>query len=360
MKLFALLSCMSAVFVITGCGHNAEEKEQEAIYLATGPLRTDTSVTKDYVCQIHSIQHIELRALEKGYLDAIYVDEGQRVKEGQLLFQIRPVLYQAEVNSAEAEAEFAEIEYKNTKALADSNVVSPNELAMASARWSKAKAELAMAQAHLNFTAIRAPFDGIMGRFHVRKGSLLDEGDLLSELSDNSSMWVYFNVPEATYLAYERNAQADNGSIVRLKLANGEEFGSEGRITAIESDFNNTTGNIAFRATFPNPDLVLRHGQTGNIVMTSRLDDVLLIPQKATFEVLDHRFVFVIDKEGNVHSTRIGIEQELQHLFVVDKGLAESDHILLEGLRKVKDGEHVAVKFVAPDSVVKHLGLYAE
>ena len=105
---------------------------------------------------------------------------------------------------------------------------------------------------------------------------------------------------------------------------------------------------------------MLHHGQTGNIVMTSRLDDVLLIPQKATFEVLDHRFVFVIDKEGNVHSTRIGIEQELQHLFVVDKGLAESDHILLEGLRKVKDGEHVAVKFVAPDSVVKHLSLYAE
>lgn len=89
-----------------------------------------------------------------------------------------------------------------------------------------------------------------MGRFHVRKGSLLDEGELLTELSDNSAMWIYFNVPEAEYLEYKKKSLAGNGTEVKLMMANGELFDQPGTITAIESDFNNTTGNIAFRATF--------------------------------------------------------------------------------------------------------------
>jgi membrane fusion protein (multidrug efflux system) len=345
-----------------GCAAHTEEHEghEQGRYPATTPLLTDTVVQGDYVCQIHSIQHIELRALEKGYLQDIVVDEGQQVREGQLLFRIRPVLYQAEVQRAQAEAEFAEIEYRNTKALADSNVVSPNELAMAKARYDKAKAELGIAQAHLGFTEIKAPFDGIMGRFHVRKGSLLDEGELLTELSDNSSMWVYFNVPESEYLAYQKNALAGNGTKVKLKMANGEEFDQVGEITAIESDFNNTTGNIAFRATFPNPQRLLRHGETGNILMDSELKDVLLIPQKATFEVLDHRYVYVIDKDDTLRQTRIEIGPELQHLFVVNTGLKKDDRILLEGLRKVKDAEKVDFEFIAPDSVLNDLQLHAE
>ena len=351
---------LSALLFHSSCHSGHEEKEEEAHYRATSALRKDTITLKDYVCQVHAVQHIELRALEKGYLQDMLVDEGQRVKEGQLLFRIKPVLYQAEVQRAQAEAEFAEIEYRNTKALADSNVVSPNELAMTKAKLAKANAELGMAQAHLGFTEIHAPFDGIVGRFHVRKGSLLDEGELLTELSDNSSMWVYFNVPEAEYLAYKKNAQAGNGTRVKLKMANAELFDHPGEITAIQSDFDNTTGNIAFRATFPNPEGLLRHGQTGNILMESQLKDVLLIPQKATFEVLDHRYVFVIDKDSVVHSTRIAIGPELQHLFVVNDGLAQDDRFLLEGLRKVKDKDKVGFELLAPDSVVKHLDLYAE
>lgn len=358
----SILPLLAWGFLCAGCGgeHKEHEGHEQGRYPATSPLLADTVVQRDYVCQIHSIQHIEVRALEKGYLQDMLVDEGQFVKEGTLMFRIRPVLYQADVQKAQAEAEFAEIEYRNTKALADSNVVSPNELALAKARLDKAKAELSMAQAHLGFTELRAPFDGIVGRFHVRKGSLLDEGELLTELSDNSSMWVYFNVPEAEYLEYKKRSLAGNGTKVSLKMANNELFDQQGEITAIESDFNNTTGNIAFRATFNNPKGLLRHGETGNILMSSYLKGVLLIPQKATFEVLDHRYVFVIGKDSVLHTTRIAIGPELQHLFVVTEGLTKDDRILLEGLRKVKDGEKVDVEFIEPDSVVKHLDLYAE
>lgn len=358
---FAPWVLLAALATSCGAHHDeAPEGHEHGRYPATSPLVADTVVARDYVCQIHSVQHIELRALEEGYLQEILVDEGQQVKEGQLMFRIQPVLYQAEVAKAQAEVEFSEIEYSNTKALADSNVVSPNELALAKAKLAKAKAKLAMEQAHLSFTEIRAPFDGIVGRFHVRKGSLLDEEELLTELSDNSSMWIYFNVPETEYLAYKKHALAGQGTKVRLKMANNELFDQTGEITAIESDFNNTTGNIAFRATFHNPQGLLRHGETGNILMDSDLKGVMLVPQKATFEVLDHRYVFTIDKEGVLHTTRIEVGPELQHLFVVQDGLKKDDRFLLEGLRKVKEGDKVEVDLLAPDSVLKHLELYAE
>lgn len=351
---------LGTLLLQTSCGSHVEEHEVAPRYPATTALFGDTSVTREYVCQIRSIQHIELRALEEGYLQDILVDEGAHVKEGQLLFRIKPILYQAEVEKAAAEAEFAEIEYRNTKALADSNVVSPNELALAKAHLSKAKAELAVAQAHMGFTEIRAPFDGIIDRFHVRKGSLVGESELLSELSDNSHMWVYFNVPEVEYLNYQKNKLSGNGTQVELRMANNEVFDQAGEITTIEADFDNTTGNIAFRATFPNPDGLLRHGQTGNILMKSRLKGVLLLPQKATFEVLDHHYVYVIGEDGLLHTTRVEIGSELQHLFVVEKGIGPKDRILLEGLRKVKDMEKVDYELLAPDSVVKHLELYSE
>ncbi len=355
-----LFYALASVLSITSCGGHEEEHEEEAVYPATSPMVADTVAERDYVCQIHSIQHIELRALEKGYLEDMLVDEGQHVSEGQLLFRIRPVLYQADVQRAQAEAAYAEIEYNNTKVLADSNVVSPNELALEKARLDKAKAEVAAAQAHLSFTEIHAPFNGIVGRFHVRRGSLLDEGELLTELSDNSSMWVYFNVPEAEYLEYKKRSMSGNGTKVSLRMANGQVFDQSGEITAIESDFNNTTGNIAFRATFSNPQGLLRHGETGNILMRSELKGVLLVPQKATFEVLDHRYVYTLDKDDVLHSTRVEVGPELQHLFVITEGLTKESRFLLEGLRKVKDRDKVKVHFAQPDSVMKHLDLYAE
>jgi len=344
----------------TGCSSKHEEKEAETKFLVTTPLRKDTIVTREYVCQIRSIQHIEMRALEKGYLQKISVDEGQFVKQGQLMFQIMPMLYKAELQKAEAEVNFAEIEYKNTKSLADSNVVSPNELALAKAKYDKAKAEASLAQVHLGFTEIRAPFSGIMDHFQVRLGSLVDEGDLLTTLSDNSKMWVYFNVPEAEYLEYKSKAKKDSIMKVHLMMANHKLFKYEGLVETIEADFNNETGNIAFRATFPNKEGLLRHGETGNILVKEVVKNGLLIPQKATFEVLEKKFVFVIDKDNKVRSREVTIAAELPHIFVIQSGLDENDRILLEGLRQVREDEKIEVTMAKPDSVISHLNLYAE
>jgi membrane fusion protein (multidrug efflux system) len=200
-----------------------------------------------------------------------------------------------------------------------------------------------------------------MDRFHVRLGSLLEEGELLSTLSDNSRMWVYFNVPEAEYLDYITHAKKQNGIKVKLQMANNDLFMHEGVIETIEADFNNETGNIAFRATFPNPEGILRHGETGNILMPSVLKGALLIPQKATFEILDKKFIFVVGDDGIVHSKEITIGREMPHLYEVVDGLTLNDKIIVEGLRKVKNGQRINSAFVDQTHILAQLKqLHAE
>ncbi len=361
MKILLVLMSGCALYGATSCSAKKKAKEEQIKLVATSPWLRDTTVTKEYVAQVHSIQHIELRALEKGYLEKIYVDEGQHVQQGQLMFQIMPLIYQAELKKSQAEASYVGLEYKNTKSLADKNVVSPNELALAQAKFDKANAEVSLAQTHLQFTTVKAPFSGIMDHFQGRLGSLVDEGDLLTTLSDNSKMWVYYNVPEAEYLAYEEHAKATDKPVeVQLRMANSEVFPQPGFVKTIEADFNNETGNIAFRATFPNPNGLLRNGETGSVIMTVPLKHALLIPQKATFEVLEKRYVFVVDKDKVVHQQEVKIGSEMSGLYAIKGGLQATDRILLEGLRKVKDGDKISYDYRDPKAVITHLGVYSE
>ena len=353
---------LALLLPLSGCEHHETEghHEETGTYPVTTPLRTDTETTREYVAQLHAIQHIEVRAMEHGYLQDVLVDEGKPVAEGESMFRIRPMLHQAEYERAAAEVEFAQIEYENTETLQVGNVVSPKELALAQARLDKARAERSLAEAHLDLTRVRAPFDGMMGRLEVRKGSLLEEGELLTTLSDNSSIWAYFNVNEAEYLAYKRRMKGHEPFSVKLRLADGSTFEQDGVVETIEADFNHETGNIAFRATFPNPDGQLRHGETGNVVVTRPLQQVLLIPQKATFDILDKKFVYVVDEEHVVHLREIEVGEELPHLYVVRGGLEEDEHILIEGLRKVRDGHEVATLLQDPNDVLDGLALAAE
>jgi membrane fusion protein (multidrug efflux system) len=353
------LSTLFLALNLSGC-HSGENEKPHPKLRATSPMVSNQIVTKEYVAQISAIQHIELRAFERGYLQEIFVDEGQLIKKGEPMFKIMPALNEAEFHKAKAEADLARIEYRNTQDLAKKNVVSPNELALSKAKYDKAKAELELASIHLNFTEIKAPFDGLMDRFRVRLGSLLEEGELLTTLSDNSEVWVYFNVSESDYLDFKSKDNDVQQAPVRLKLANGKLFDQKGKIDTIEADFNNETGNIAFRASFPNPDGLLRHGETGNILLQLPLENVLVIPQKATFEILDKRFVYLVNKKGEVESRQIQVAEELEHIFVIESGLKETDKILLEGLAEVRKGDHVEIDYQDPKLVLTHLDIPTE
>jgi membrane fusion protein (multidrug efflux system) len=360
MKRVATGIALSTLLLAVSCGHKKEEKEEAAVYPVTSPVQMDTVINKEYVAQIQSVKNIEVRAQEKGFLEKIYVDEGQYVQAGQTLFRIMPQLYQAELLKAKAEVEQATIELKNASTLASNNIVSKNERAMAKAKLDAANAEMKLAQIHLSFTDIKAPFSGVINRIPLKLGSLVDEGDLLTSLSDNTSVYSYFNVSEPEYLSYQTHASDRGSNQVSLIMANGEMLPQKGEIQTIEGEFDNETGNIAFRAKFPNPDKLLRNGETGKVQMTMPVHNALIIPQKATYEIQDQKYVFIIDKNGTAKSRNIKVAYELPDLYVVGSGLSVGDNILLEGVQKVKDDQKVKTKFQDPKKVLQSLKLKAE
>jgi len=341
--------------------HKEEPHQEHHKIVVTSPEAQAVIITQQYVCQIHSQRHINVRALEGGYLQEISVKEGQAVKKGDSMFKIVPTLYQAKLDAESAEARLAQLEFNNTKKLFEQKVVSQNEVQLLDAKLAKAQAKAKLAGAELNFTNVRAPFDGIVDRLHEQLGSLVKEGDILTTLSDNSLMWVYFNVPEARYLEYmaDLGKNKEIGQI-ELVLANGNKFQQFGKIGAIEAQFNNETGNIPFRADFPNPDGLLRHGQTGTVLIHRVLKDAIVIPQRATFEILDKRYAYVVGKDDVVHQREIVIQNEMDDIFVIKRGLGVDDRIVLEGIRQVRDGEKVEYEFSRPEVVIAGLKNRAE
>jgi membrane fusion protein (multidrug efflux system) len=360
MKSIIMYAGACALLCLASCHSKKEKEEEVSKYTVTSPIVMDTSLTKDYVSQIRSVRNIEIRAREKGYLQNIYVDEGQSVRAGQLLFRIAPKLYEAELLKAEAEARAAEIELQNARTLAEKNIVSKAEQSLAKAKLDGARAQIASARLHLSFTEIRAPFDGTIDRIPKKLGSLVDEGELLTSLSDNSEMFAYFNVSEPEYLNYQTHVKDRADDKVGLLLANGELLSYGGKVETIEGEFDHETGNIAFRARFPNPDKLLRNGETGKVRMRVPLKNALIIPQKTTYEIQDKTYVFVVDKAGIVRSRNVTIAGEMPDLYIVGSGIEPTDKILLEGVQKVKDEDKIKCAYLAPKDAISNLRLKAE
>jgi membrane fusion protein (multidrug efflux system) len=342
--------------------HKSEgEGESETTIVVTTPKLEDVTITESFVCQIRSQRHIEVRTLEGGYINQIAINEGQAVKKGDLLFKILPILHRAKLDAENARASLEQQKYKFTEQLAKDKVVSENELSLQKAEMDEAQAKANFAAAELNFTEVRAPFDGIVDRLLQREGSLVKDGDILTTLADNSTVWVYFNVPEKYYLQYMANrAEHEKQDKIELVLADGSVFPEPGHIGTIEADFNNENGNIKFRADFPNPSGLLRHGQTGTIKILRPIKDALVIPQRATFEILDKRYVWVVNEESVAHQTLISIKYELEDIFVIDKGLKVTDKIVLEGVREVEEGAKVVDSFCPPEEALKSQKFHAE
>lgn len=347
-----ILCSLVAAISFAGCSQKNEMTEEARKYKATMPVLTDTSVMKDYVAQIQSIQNVEIRAMVDGYLDEIYVDEGQQVSEGQLLFSVRSTEYEADLNKAKANVAETEIELKNTKILAEKNIVSQNELALAQAKLQEAKAEVARAELYLTYTKIKAPFSGTLDRLMYKKGSLVDRGTVLTSISNNREVFAYFNFSEREYLDYKTRTEKDKNQITLL-LANGQPHKYPGAIETIEGQFDNTTGTIAMRARFPNPDFLLRHGETGKVLLPVKLKNVMLIPQKATYELQDKIFVFKIKQDNVVQSVPVNVLQTIPDYYIIDSGLQPGDRFLIEGVQNVKDDDKVEVEMVKSELALK-------
>ncbi|HSY62181.1 MAG TPA: efflux RND transporter periplasmic adaptor subunit, partial [Cytophaga sp.] len=311
-------ACIVLQVIAFGCSLEKSTVQADK-YSVTRPILIDTTYVIDYVADIHSIKNVDIRSRVKGYLDAILVDEGMPVKKGQILFRISSQEYKedllkakANLKNAIAEAKSAELNVQNVKVLVEKNVVSKTELDMAHAKLDALNANIEEARSHevsaqlkLSFTEVRAPFDGILDRIPNKVGSLIDEGTLLTTLSDNSEVYAYFNVSEKEYLDFKSDVSGSYSKSVKLILANNEEHKYLGQIETIEGEFDNATGSIAFRARFANPDKLLKHGSSGKIRLTRSVKGALIIPQKCTFEIQDRMFVYVVDKHNIVTARSI-------------------------------------------------------
>lgn len=263
--------------LIASCGTDKKVESQKTDNIPVVSItEKDIKLDKFYVSDIQAIQNVEIRSRISGFLERIHVDEGQYVKKGQILFTISGEEYRAvveeataAVNSMIADAKTVELEVEKVKLLVDKKIVSATELAVASARLKamnakveEERATLAHARARLSYTTIRAPYDGVVDRIPLKVGSLLEEGTLITTVSDISSVFAYFNISENEYLDYLRSKPQDtneDGNTVRLILSDGQEYTHLGRIETVVSEFNENTGSIAFRARFPNPQIGRAH-----------------------------------------------------------------------------------------------------
>lgn len=352
------------LLTLTACSENTPAPEIKS-YQVVHPIITDTVYEREYATTINSLQNVEIRNKVRGFIEEIYVDEGQKVQTGQILFalnskELEQQIHKAEasIQSAQAELKGVEIEYDNTKKLFEKNVVAKSELdlwatkvALNKAKLNAARVEKEQATLHFQFTKIKAPFNGVINRIPFKKGSLVDEGALLTSISNNEFVFAYFNVSEIDYLEY---AQATNKSNkVKLVLANNTVYPQQGIIETTESEFDASTGNIAFRAKFPNESRLLKQGSSGKILAPSHFKNAILIPQKATFEVQGNIYVYVVDKQNKVGIKKINPVVRLSNFFVLDIGLEKSDTIILEGIQTVKEGDIIKPQLVQMPSFSK-------
>lgn len=352
--------CLCVTIILSSCtAENKQVKQDFQTYKVVQPVVVDTTFAREYIADLHSLQNVEIRTHVQGFIEKIHVDEGKPVKEGQIIFTLSSRVFRenllkanAAYKSAVADVKVAEVELKNTRSLADKNIVSKSELEMALARKEAAEARLeealsavSIAKLNLSYTQVRAPFTGVINRIPYKTGSLVSEGDLLTTISNNNEIFAYFNVSEKEFLEMMKSSDMKNNE-VELLMANNDIFNQKGRIETAENEIDKGTGNIAFRARFKNPDQLLKHGSSGKILLKEDLDDAMIIPQKATFEIQDKVYVFTIDKGNKVQMRNITPSIRLNHLYVVESGLTTGDRVIYEGIQQVKEGEQINAQLI--------------
>lgn len=366
---------MVPLLVVTVFACQSEQKKEETeVFPVTTAALIDTNAFVDYVAEIKAVQNIEIRAKLTGYLEKVHVDEGAYVKAGQLLFSIDDREYKEQLakrrallKSAQAEVKTNELELQNTRQLVDKGVVSKIELEFAKNKLlaSKAKVEEALAEEEharlvLSYTKIKAPFDGLIDRLPIKIGSLIEEGTLLTNLSQNEEVYAYFDVSEKEYLDFmsKLTRRGSQERSVQLVKANGEIHEVSGFIETMDGQIDEQTGNLAFRARFKNPQQLLKHGSSGKVRIAKKFKKVLVIPQKSTIDIQDRTYVYVVNSSGKVQIRPITIAYRLPHLYVISKGITAKEEFVYEGLQSVNDGMLIRKEAVPIKKILRDLSKF--
>ena len=346
--------------------------ELPVLAIPTAPATT----YREYSAALEGKVNVEIRPQVEGFLEKIYVDEGAYVKAGQPLFKINDRVY-AEVNNnatsalaaANAAVQRAKVEVDRLTPLVNAKVVSEVQLKTAQANYDaavasaqQAKATVGSSQINIGYTLIKAPVSGYIGRIPFKTGALVGKGEAqpLTVLSDVSEMYAYFSLSEPDFIAF-KNQFAGNTleekvrkvPAVELLLADGSVYSQKGRLSTVDGQFDKTMGAISFRASFPNAGGTLRTGNTGRVRIPQLLNNTIVVPQEATFEIQDKVFVFALGDSNKVVSKPLAISGKTANYYFVSSGVNAGEKIVFSGIGNLRDGMAIVPQAMSADSLLK-------
>ena len=354
----------AAMAVLSSCGGGQSGmKLGDDEFTVVAVQSTASQQSTSYPATIKGVQDIEVRPQVSGFIVKLCVDEGATVKKGQALFQIDPTQYAAAERQAKAAVEMAKsnvntltLNEQHNKNLYDKKIISDfeyqsavDQLLSAKASLAQAEAQLTSARQNLGFCTVTSPSDGVVGTFPYRIGSLVSPSvtQPLTTVSEIGEMYVYFSMTEKQLLGLTRaggtlKEQLEKMPAVKLELADGTMYTEEGKIDAVSGVIDQTTGSVSMRAVFPNKQLVLRSGGMANVIFPYTMEDIILIPQSATQEIQDKKFVYVLQSDNTLKHTEIKVSNLSDGKnYIVTSGLKPGDKIVVEGVQTLKDGQTI-------------------
>ena len=357
------LFALSLSFLLVSCGNKGMHIEPNKKFAVVTLQPTDVELKSSYPATVRGKQDVEIRPQVAGFITKLCVDEGATVRKGQPLFIIDQVQYEAAVKQAEAGVKVAEasvateeLTYKNKIELHKKKIISDYELQSAQNTLASKKASLAQAEAqlvnarqNLSYTVVSSPSDGIVGSIPYRIGSLVSASIAtpLTTVSQYSEMYAYFSLTEKELLNLIRKDAGEKKMIesfptVELQLADGSLYDQNGKVETISGVIDPTTGSVTLRAAFPNPNHLLRSGGTGSVLIPYKMESAVVVPQKATYEVQDKKFVYVLQPDNTIKNTEIQIfNVDNGSDYVVMSGLKAGDKIVVENVSTLKDGQDI-------------------
>lgn len=367
-------SYASIFLLLSGCGQGNSNQswEQAPPELPFATVQQGAAlIPKEYAASIEGVANVEIRPQVSGYLNKIYVDEGDYVRAGQPLFKIDDRVYQEQKRTAEAALLTAKahlitanINLERKKELVSSNVVTNIQIQEAQANYNAAQGAVAQAQSaiesakiNIDFSTINAPVSGYIGRFDCRLGSLLSPSnpDAITVLSDISQVNVYFSMSENDFVLFQKEYKGNsvdeklrNAPLISLITSDGNKYKLEGKIDAIDGQFNKNTGSIILRAKFNNPKTLLRSGNTGKVILVQKNQSAVLVPIASTLSVQDKIFVFSVDKENKAVQLPLQISGKSGQNFIVTEGIEPGDKYIVSGFQRLKNGDSVVEQTATP------------
>jgi len=364
-RLYTLLT-LSLVLVVLSCGNSEENKPVAEAPPAPFPVtqiqnKTVTGYT-DYPATIEGVVNSDVRAKTSGYIEKVYVDEGEKVRKGQALFKLETQSLSQDAGAAKARVNVAQVEVNKLIPLVEKNIISPVQLETAKANLAQAKANYSGVTANIGYATIKSPIDGYVGSINFREGALISPNDVtpLTTVSEIDQVYAFFSFNEAQYINHLQRSEGKtkeerikNSPDLSLILANGKEYSEKGRIQTSTGQINQNTGTIKIRAAFDNPNEILTNGNSGKIRFPIEYKDAIVVPQTATFEQQGNVMIFKLGKDNKIETTIIKIKGSVDNLYVVESGIDTNDKIVVSGVGKLRNGMKISPQDIPFEEAIK-------